>query len=185
LKRTPWPAASPSPRDMAQRTLLNGTELIWRLPSVESTAGVILLAHGCRQAPTVWFSKSVHCPECAPRPEERCITAAALQAGFAVVAASNVAGRKGCWVGEDVPAVRSALDHWRALQRLTAAPLVAFGPSSGGWFAAQVGRAWPDVRAVGMQVMVPVPEDVRQPLPSGRPSFPPLQMTLMQGDKGK
>jgi hypothetical protein len=108
----------------------------------------------------------------------------AIVFGFALVAAGNVAGSKGCWTSEDLNPVRSALDSWRSAQNLVHVPLFAFGPSSGGWFAGQVGRTWQDVRAVAMQVMVPTLVDVQSPLPRGR-AFPPLQVTLMQRDAGK
>lgn len=113
------------------------------------------------------------------------MTVHALLADFAVVAAENIAGSKGCWAAADVPAVRRALDSWRSEHGLARAPLYAFGPSSGGWLAGQAGRHWSDVKAVAMQVMVPVPEDVRPPLPSYSNRYPPLQMTLMQRDAGK
>jgi len=106
-----------------------------------------------------------------------------LIAGYALVAASNLAGPKGCWMAADVPKVRTALDNWRHLHGLQHAPLFALGPSSGGWLAGQAARAWPDIRAVAMQVMVPLLDDVRSP--AGTRPYPPLHMVLMQRDSSK
>lgn len=113
------------------------------------------------------------------------MAAAAVARGFAVVAASNRVGSRGCWEGADVPLVGAALSAWR--QRVAVpptAPLFVLGPSSGGWFAGQLGRAWPAVAAVAMQVMVPSAADLAPPLPSGR-AYPPLQLTLLQRDGAK
>lgn len=164
----------------------NNTQLIWRLPSQSPPSGLVVLAHGCRQSPTVWFSRSAGCERCAPRPEERCLTVRGLLSNYALVAAANIAGSKGCWGAEDVPAVRSAIDEWRQTRGLERTPLFALGPSSGGWFAGQLGRQWADIRAIAMQVMVPLLGDVTSPLPLGtsRP-YPPLQMVLMQRDASK
>ena len=169
---------------MAEAAVFNGTTLISRLPSAHPV-GIILLAHGCRQAPTVWFSKSAGCASCAPRPEELCIAVNALRNRFALVAAGNLAGSKGCWGADDLPVVRRALFSWRRQHKVESVPLFAIGPSSGGWFAGQTGRNWIDMRAVSMQVMVPTVEDVSLPLPSTLQSYPPLEIILMSRDTAK
>ena len=111
--------------------------------------------------------------------------------GYALVAASNVRGSKGCWETMDVPIVRDALQAWRLKykQRLPSSgmlPLFLLGPSSGGFFATQYARHVGGVSALSIQVSVPSVHDVSPPLPAG-PSraFPPLQMLLMQRDSGK
>ena len=160
-------------------------EWVWQLPATRKLAGLILLAHGCRQGPRVWFSASERCTECIPRPEERCIAARALAEGYALVAAGNVLGSKGCWETMDVPIVHRVLGQFREEHSaLRHAPLFALGPSSGGFFATTYARQH-RLKALSIQVSTPTLEEVRQPLPSGEPSFPPLQLILMQRDSGK
>ena len=40
--------------DGATLNMQNGTVLVWQLPPASPAAGVILLAHGCRQSARVW-----------------------------------------------------------------------------------------------------------------------------------
>ena len=171
---------------MAAREVINGTELVWQLPPAWPTAaGLVLLAHGCRQNPRVWFPKSEKCAECSPRAEERCLAEHALGLGYAVVAAANGAGSKGCWQASDVQPVRRALDSWRRSRGAEALDLFLLGPSSGGYFSTTAARHWADVRAVSAQVFVPASSDVVPPLPSGAARFPPLELVLMRRDAAK
>ena len=116
---------------------------------------------------------------------------AAVNAGYAVVAAANVQGSRGCWQTIDVPIVAKALAAWRKKykKRLPAAgaslPLFLLGPSSGGFFATQYARQERGVSALSIQVSVPSARDVMQPLPSREQTFPPVQMLLMQRDSAK
>ena len=169
---------------MATLEIFNITTLIWQLPA-SPVIGLILLAHGCRQSPRVWFERSLTCAACSPWPEERCMAEHAVQAGFAVVAASNGEGTLGCWQSSDVAPVRSALDAWRRRNSLTTVPLFLMGPSSGGYFSTQAARHWADVAALSVQVSVPSLGDVASPLPSGAPSFPPLELVLLRRDTAK
>ena len=90
-------------------------EYVWSLPAASTTPprGLVLLAHGCRQSPRVWFSKSGGCAECIPRPEERCLAERLSRAGYALLAAGNLKGSKGCWETNDVPVVESLVRTWR------------------------------------------------------------------------
>ena len=164
------------------------SEWIARLPNrTASIAGIVLLAHGCRQSPRVWFSKSGACADCIAKPEERCMAARLLEANFAVVAAGNPThGAHGCWESADVPVVAERLRAWRLSVALpSSTPLFLLGPSSGGFFATQYARQWRDVRAIAIQVSTPSLTEVQPPLPSGAVQFPPMQMILMQRDSGK
>lgn len=109
----------------------------------------------------------------------------AISAGYAVVAASNLEGTRGCWQSNDVAPVRSALDSWRQEHMLANVKLFVMGPSSGGFFATQAARNWHDVAALSVQVSVPLLTDVAAPLPSGAASFPPLELILMRRDASK
>ena len=180
---------------MAQREIFpvgaqgNGSTLEWivRLPAASGDAathtGLVLLAHGCRQSPRVWFAPSDGCAACvSPRPEERCIALHLHAAGYALVAASNpLHGTKGCWETADVPIVAGRLRAWQKQHEnkaLRGAPLFVLGPSSGGFFATQFARHVRDVRAISIQVSVPSMTDVR-----GLP--PAVEIILMSRDAGK
>ena len=164
----------------------NGSvEYVWRLPSSKPPRGLVLLAHGCRQSPRVWFERSTGCPECIPRPEERCLSERLSRAGYALLAAGNMKGSKGCWETNDVPVVSAMLRSWRRRHEKTLPkrlPLFLLGPSSGGFLATQAARQWGGgvVRGLSIQVSVPSADDVRAP---GFPKH--LQVVLLQKDAGK
>eukprot|EP00966_Prymnesium_polylepis_P209669 4856408-Prymnesium_polylepis.1 len=146
----------------------NGTQLAWALPPRSPPRALLVAAHGCRASGRVWFAQSPEfgTPLRSPLPEESCITARALDAGFAVLAPSAAAD---CWRGEDIGRVRAAIAAWRSLRPALPLdlPLFAIGPSSGGWFAGQAGRHWADVAAVSMTVMAMPVADIQPPLPRG------------------
>lgn len=116
----------------------------------------------------------------------------ALAAGYAVIAVGNLKGTKGCWEREDIPSVAKELAKWRSKRKLPArdaggVPLYALGVGSGGWFAAQAAKSWPDVRAITVQSSVPtlsqiIPKASETTTPR---NFPPLQMVLMRKDTAK
>ena len=111
-----------------------------------------------------------------------------VAANFAVIAVENFKGSHGCWETTDVPRVMGALRSWRRQKQhksLASVPLLVMGPSSGGFFATQMARHAPEVRALSIQVSVPAADEIKAPLPSGARRFPPLQMILMQRDTGK
>ena len=169
---------------------LNSTiEHVWQLPSSRlPPRGLVLLAHGCRQTPRVWFSAAPGCEDCIARPEERCIASRLSAAGYALLAAGNLKGSKGCWETNDVMSVAALLHTWRRKHEKAVParlPLFLLGPSSGGFFVTQAARSWRNVRALSVQISVPSLDDIRAPLPSGSKDFPPLQLVLMQRDAGK
>jgi pimeloyl-ACP methyl ester carboxylesterase len=168
----------------------NGTEVVWALPKGLPVLGVLLLAHACKQSPKVWFPAGEKCLKCVPRPEEMCMSQKALAAGYAVIAISNVKGTKGCWERDDVANVQRTLSRWRAKKGLArnTSSLYVVGVGSGGWFAAQTARVWPDVRAVSIQASVPSIKEVQRAPAIGEATakaFPPMQMLLMQRDTAK
>lgn len=163
----------------------NATEVVWAMPKALNILGVMLLAHGCKQSPRVWFAEGPHCLKCAPRPEELCMTQQALDAGYAVIAVGNLKGSRGCWERDDVPSVVRTLNKWRTrhnLQKELGVPLYVLGVGSGGWFGVNAGRVWPDVHAVTVQASVPNLKEVQR---AGNKTYPPLQMVLMERDKAK
>ena len=131
----------------------NGSTLAYMLPRRAPPLGLVVAAHGCRASGRVWFPRSPEfgMPLRSPLPEESCISARALDAGFAVVAPSSVGD---CWRGEDLRRVWAAIVAWRAKQSALPrdVPYLMVGPSSGGWFAGQAARHWPSVVAVSMTV---------------------------------
>lgn len=158
-------------------------EYVWWMPPTPPR-GVVLLAHGCRQTPRVWFSATPTCPQCIPKPEERCLAARLSEAGYALLAAGNLQGTKGCWQTNDVPVVASLLRSWRRRTHVpTHTPLFILGPSSGGFLAAQAARQWSrdgNLRGLSVQVSVPSVDDV-----SAAYAFPATQVVLLQKDSGK
>lgn len=116
------------------------------------------------------------------------MTRSALRAGYALVAAGNLKGTKGCWESNDVPVVADWLSRWRIKHQTQvpkSTPLFLLGPSSGGYFATQAARQWHEVRALSVQVFVPPLDDMKLPLPGGAAAFPPLQLILMPRDTSK
>lgn len=107
--------------------------------------------------------------------------------GYALLAAGNLKGSKGCWETNDVESVAALLKEWRSkhAKRIGHAPLYLMGPSSGGFFVTEAARHWRDVRALSIQISVPAIESVRAPLPSGAADFAPLQIVLCSRDTGK
>ena len=77
-------AAMTSGATQAQFTLPDSTsiEYVYRLPTTPAK-GLVLLFHGCRQSPRVWFAPSPNCTACLPRPEERCMADRLFAAGYA------------------------------------------------------------------------------------------------------
>ena len=132
----------------------NGSTLAYLLPSRMPARALVIAAHGCRASGRVWFplSPEFGIPLRSPLPEESCITAHALEAGFAVLAPSSAGD---CWRGEDLGRTWAAISAWRAQQPTLPGelPYLMVGPSSGGWFAGQAARHWPSVVAVSMTVL--------------------------------
>ena len=106
-------------------------------------------------------------------------------AGYALLAAGNRKGPKGCWETNDVETVTALLHAWRRKHVRSSTPLFLNGPSSGGFFATEAARHWRDVRGLSVQISVPTLDQVRPPLPSRAASYPPLQLILCQRDSGK
>ena len=172
--------------------LNNGTEVVWQLPKTLPIIGILLLAHGCKQTPRVWFAESSRCSKCIPRPEEMCMAQKALSAGYAVIGISNLKGTKGCWERDDIEPVARKLQQWRTKRNMPrtagGVPLYVLGVGSGGWFAANAGRVWNDVNAVALQASVPTLKEVQRKAKSGESKalpYPPLQMGLLERDKEK
>ena len=128
----------------------DGATLAYALPASMPPRALLLVAHGCRNSGRNWFHSAppFGTPVRSSLPEESCVTSHALAAGFGVLAPT---ARADCWSAADVPAVDALLRAWRSSRQpaLPAAlPLLAFGTSSGGYFAHLVARQWPTVAAV-------------------------------------
>ena len=162
-------------------------EFVYQLPKVSIPRGLVLLAHGCRQSPRVWFGESTTCIACIPRPEERCLAARLIESRYALLAVGNLKGSKACWETNDVPIVSALLKSWRRQHEHRVpkrAPLFLLGPSSGGFFAAHAARTWPEIRGLSIQVSVPSVEDIDAAVRT-HGAFPPTQLVLMPKDSGK
>mmetsp|Transcript_51583 Transcript_51583/g.85544 ORF Transcript_51583/g.85544 Transcript_51583/m.85544 type:complete len:330 (-) Transcript_51583:456-1445(-) len=162
----------------------NGAHLAYALP-VQPRA-LLLVAHGCRNSGRNWFASAPEFgkPLRSSLPEESCVSAHAVASGFAVIAPTSTAD---CWSAADLSPVADLISKWLTHVKLPQTlPLLAYGTSSGGYFAHLASRHWANVAAVSMTVMVPPINDLSPPLPRGRDlGYPPLQLIYMQRDHGK
>ena len=180
----PWPAlAPPAPPATASLFTHDGATLAYALPAAVPRA-LLLVAHGCRNSGRNWFTSApaFGSPVRSSLPEESCVTAHAIAAGFAVLAPTASAD---CWSAADLAPVEALVRAWGASQPglPSALPLFAYGTSSGGYFAHLAARQW-SLAAVSMTVSVPPLAEVQPPQPRGK-AYPPLQLLYMQRDTGK
>ena len=144
------------------------TELVYALPTTTteridtSIQGVALLLHGCSHSALKFFSptKDDSCPTCIGLAEELNIARILLQQQtLAVIAVTSQDRKRGCWSKSDMPHIQHALQHIiRKIQEQQPPkggsrgfPILAFGASSGGRFAAQLAvRQIVDAAMVGV-----------------------------------
>ena len=182
----PWPSplAPPAPPATASLFTHDGATLAYALPAAVPRA-LLLVAHGCRNSGRNWFTSApaFGSPVRSSLPEESCVTAHAIAAGFAVLAPTASAD---CWSAADLAPVEALVRAWGASQPglPSALPLFAYGTSSGGYFAHLAARQWASLAAVSMTVSVPPLAEVQPPQPRGK-AYPPLQLLYMQRDTGK
>ena len=149
------------------------TELVYALPAMTTTTtttnnnnndiqGIALLLHGCSHSALKFFSpSSPACPSCIGLSEELQISRLLLQQQtLAVVAVTSQDRSRGCWSLRDIPHIQDALQY--VLQQVLQGqgqghippsylPVLAFGASSGGRFAAQLAvRQLVDAAMVGV-----------------------------------
>ena len=90
----PWPStlAPPAPPATASLFTHDGATLAYALPAAVPRA-LLLVAHGCRNSGRNWFTSApaFGSPVRSSLPEESCVTAYAIAAGFAVLAPGVVA----------------------------------------------------------------------------------------------
>ncbi|PNW71221.1 hypothetical protein CHLRE_16g692650v5 [Chlamydomonas reinhardtii] len=156
---------------------LKDVEVVWQLPAAGAAAakGVVFLAHGCSHGAVDFWPKSAGCPQCTGLPEEMNITLHVLTRGYAAVAISSYDRRMSrCWQNmwgsrdeilnsasdqADFTRVETALKALLARERLEAAPLFAFGASSGGGFVLGLPPVMPGVfSGVAAQIMGGAPK---------------------------
>lgn len=145
------------------------TELVYALPNAttdermdNTIQGVALLLHGCSHSALKFFSptKDDSCPTCIGLAEELHIARILLQQqSLAVVAVTSQDRKRGCWSMSDMPHIQNALQYIiRRIQEQQPPkggsrgfPILAFGASSGGRFAAQLAvRQIVDAAMVGV-----------------------------------
>ena len=176
--------APPAPPAAASLFTHDGATLAYALPAAAPRA-LLLVAHGCRNSGRNWFASAptFGSPVRSSLPEESCVTAHALAAGFAVLAPTASAD---CWSAADLAPVEALVRAWGASQPglPSTLPLFAYGTSSGGYFAHLAARQWASLAAVSMTVSAPPLAEVQSPQPRGK-AYPPLQLLYMQRDTGK
>jgi len=128
------------------------TEIVYALPETNSANedihGIALLLHGCSHNALKFFSPSALCETCIGLSEELRISRILLQQQtLAVMAVTSKNRKNGCWSNQDVLPVQDSLKYIMNIiqqkqpQQTTHTeqlPVLAFGASSGGSFAAQL-----------------------------------------------
>ncbi|KAG2437736.1 hypothetical protein HYH02_011113 [Chlamydomonas schloesseri] len=156
---------------------IKGTEVVWQLPAegAKAAKGVVFMAHGCSHGAIDFWPKSDGCPQCTGLPEEMNITLHVLKRGYAAVAISSYDRQMSrCWQNmwgsrdeilntasdfADFTRVENALKTLLAREGLEAAPLFAFGASSGGGFVLGLPPVMPGVfSGVAAQIMGGAPK---------------------------
>ena len=101
-----------------------------------------MLLHACTHSAYDFFAPGPACPACVGLCEEARVADAFADAGFDVAAVSSRDRRSGCWADGDAAAARAVVAAWRGRAGAPdGAAIVAFGASSGGWFAEVLGAA--------------------------------------------
>lgn len=160
------------------QTSAGHVEAVWQAPS--RAVAVLLLAHGCSHSATDFFPASAGCPACTGLPEEALISAAALRAGFLVVAVSSENRETKCWSPEvDGPRVSAVLK--KLLAGKEEKPLYALGASSGGAFVAHLPDYEPRVAALEVQIMAASFASLRRPFPPSRWVHMPVDAGMASG----
>ena len=144
---TPVPAPpAPAPRlpgPVAEKLRAGDVdvEVVWR-SAAGGAARLALLLHACTHSAYDFFAPGPACPACVGLCEEARVADAFSDAGFDVAAVSSRDRRSGCWADGDAAAARAVVAAWRGRAGAPAgAAVVAFGASSGGWFAEVLGAA--------------------------------------------
>ena len=144
---TPVPAPPvPAPRlpgPVAERLRAGDVdvEVVWR-SAAGGAARLALLLHACTHSAYDFFAPGPACPACLGLCEEARVADAFSDAGFDVAALSSRDRRSGCWADGDAAAARAVVAAWRGRAGAPdGAAVVAFGASSGGWFAEVLGAA--------------------------------------------
>ncbi|KAG2441517.1 hypothetical protein HXX76_003139 [Chlamydomonas incerta] len=156
---------------------IKGAEVVWQLPAAgaKGAKGVVFLAHGCNHGAVDFWPKSDACPQCTGLPEEMNITLHVLSRGYAAVAVSSADRRMSrCWQNmwgsrdeilasaseeADFTRVEGVLQTLMGREGLEAAPLFAFGASSGGGFVLGLPPVMPGVfSGVASQIMGGAPK---------------------------
>lgn len=144
---TPVPAPPvPAPRlpgPVAERLRAGDVdvEVVWRSAAGGATR-LALLLHACTHSAYDFFAPGPACPACVGLCEEARVADAFSDAGFDVAALSSRDRRSGCWADGDAAAARAVVAAWRGRAGAPdGAAVVAFGASSGGWFAEVLGAA--------------------------------------------
>ena len=139
---TTAPQAPQAPQAEAA-TLRAGERSFYIVRRLASPPGrrLALVFHACTHSANVFFPPSASCAECLGLCEEALVAERFRDAGYDVVALSSSDRRSGCWSFErDRGGARAAIDDWHARTGSARdSAIVAFGASSGGLFAEQLG----------------------------------------------
>lgn len=174
------------------------TEVVYALPleannNKHEIKGIALLLHGCSHSALKFFSKDASvCPTCIGLSEELRIANILLQQQtLAVMAVTSQDRSRGCWAGNDTPHIQDALQYLcrdvllLSDARTTVLPVLAFGASSGGRFAAQLAVGQQQiVDAAMVGVMSLGPNLVEQWNNLDDTKKPPIYLAPMPRDKG-
>ena len=108
------------------------------IPNIDSSIGVLFLAHGCSHSALDFWPKSnsaLFCPTCTGLPVERNIVLRALSEEYVVVALSSKNRETKCWSPADIPRATKTIKRIRdELNLPDIIPNFMIGASSGGSF---------------------------------------------------
>jgi hypothetical protein len=160
-------------------------DVVYQWPA-DKPVGVLAMFHGCAHSATDFWPAGEKCPECHGLPEQLMLTRAALNAGWVAIALSSKDRDKKCWSwDDDENRVGGALRELQSKyadsggHKLADLPLVAFGASSGGSFAARLPQQI-KVSAVISQIASPTTAAFADPL--GDRGYPPVLFMPMGKD---